>query len=68
MIDANLLTQKEVSETVGLRCCLCTRTSLLCSVYKNHWPLFHFIDPESNPKQSDLSLNLVHLSVGGWAR
>lgn len=61
MIDVNLLTQKEVSETVGLYYILCTRTSVLCSVYRNHWPLFRFIDPETSPEQSDLILNLIQL-------
>lgn len=62
MIDVNLLTEKEVSKT-GLHCLLCTRTSLFCSVCKNHWPLFHFIDPESSPEHSDLFLSLVHCEV-----
>ncbi|KAI1236209.1 hypothetical protein IHE44_0001486 [Lamprotornis superbus] len=27
---------------------------------ENHWPLFHFIDPETNPEDSDLFLSLTH--------
>lgn len=67
MIDVNLLTQKEVSDTVDLHCFLCTRTSLFCFVYKNHWPLFHFLDPERNLEQYDF-LDLIQLWIGGWTR
>lgn len=62
MIDVNLLTEKEVSKTV-LHCLICTRTSLFC--LKSHWPLFHFIDPETSPEDSDLFLSLAHFEVRG---